>query len=92
MESRVGRGTTVKLHTGGKEEGSPAGRPLVWKHLFSRQCARVASPLISHIFEWLTADGVISFAAGVPPADLHPVREFTAIYGELLSRRRILGT
>ncbi|HUW63624.1 MAG TPA: PLP-dependent aminotransferase family protein [Spirochaetia bacterium] len=88
VESRVGRGTTVKPQAGGKEGGDPAGRPLVWKHLFSRQCNRVTSPLISDIFEWLNADGVISFAAGVPSADRQPAREFACLYGELLSRRR----
>ncbi|MDA8334168.1 MAG: GntR family transcriptional regulator [Peptococcaceae bacterium] len=87
VESRVGRGTTVKPPGEGKEEESPAGRPLVWKHLFSRQCTRVTSPLISDIFEWMSTEGVISFAAGLPPADLHPLRKFSAIYGELLTRR-----
>lgn len=89
IESRVGRGTTVKFVPAvkGEEEVDLVVQPPAWKNFYSRQAARMFNPAISNILDLVNREDIISLAVGIPCHELQPVQEFKSILAELFSKK-----
>lgn len=84
VESHVGRGTTVKsVNNDPGTVNDSASFNMTWKHLFSRQSARMQDPLITNILNLLARQDIISLAAGAPSPELYPNADFASVSADL---------
>ena len=72
VEAHVGRGTEVVSQKAGRSAIEPTG-PLPWRQLAREGSVREPDPLVRDVLALTERHDVISFAAGLPAAELLPL-------------------